>query len=150
MKTDKELVLSIFRKWGIQQSVNLQSDALNLTSDVIYLFKDFFPLFSFAKHNFNMLERNVGFICQTKAGRMAQLMTPYDSDIENEEPEELPNYWKIIHPVSANDAKPFIYIENNPYNQNDYCIGVDNNIYRSIVNNNFKEPTSYPIGWEMM
>ena len=105
------------------------------------------PRFAEAVKHTNMLNRAVGFVCKSSAGRVVKLLQPYDSDIYTAEPEELPAQWGFVWSKDPAHAKPFIAISTSPYMTGDCCIDGDI-VYRSLIDNNVYAPYAYPQGWE--
>ena len=104
------------------------------------------PDFQAAKKTMNMLQRPVGFVCKSTAGRVVKLLQVYDSDTYPGEPEELPAQWGFIWSKDPAHAKPFVALSTSPYMTGDCCIegGV---VYVSTIDNNVHAPSAYPQGW---
>ena len=66
------------------------------------------PDFQAAKKTMNMLQRPVGFVCKSTAGRVVKLLQVYDSDTYPGEPEELPAQWGFVWSKDPGHAKPFV------------------------------------------
>jgi hypothetical protein len=94
----------------------------------------------------NMLDRQVGFVCKSSAGRVVRLLQPYDSTVHTQEPEDLPGYWSFVWSTDPAKALPFLAIANSPYNTGD-CCSVDGVVYRSEVDNNTLTPSARIRGW---
>ena len=107
----------------------------------------FIPDFQAAKEKMNMLQRPVGFVCKSSAGRVVRLLQPYDSDLYTAEPEELPAQWGFVWSKDPAKAKPFVAISTSPYNQDECCTD-GGKVYRSKIDNNVWKPTEYPQGWQ--
>lgn len=104
------------------------------------------PDFQAAKKTMNMLNRPVGFVCKSSAGRVVKLLQVYDSDTYPGEPEELPAQWGFVWSKDPAHAKPFVALSTSPYMTGDCCIegGV---VYASTIDNNVHAPSAYPQGW---
>ena len=94
-----------------------------------------------------MLERPVGFVCKSTAGRVVRLIQNYDSDIYTQEPEELPAQWGFAWSTDPAKALPFVAMSTSPYNNGDCCTE-GSKVYRSTLDNNVWSPSAYPQGWE--
>lgn len=148
MKLDnKELVLKTLRQAGKQVAETLQTQATNMTSTELYAEADFIPAFQAAAAKKNMLERPVGFVCRSTAGRVVRLLQSYDSSIYQQEPEDLPAQWGFVWSQNPKDALPFIALATSPYSKGDCCID-NGTVYRSLMDNNVHAPSAYPAGWE--
>lgn len=95
----------------------------------------------------NMLNRPVGFVCKSTAGRVVKLLQKYDSTIYTAEPEELPAQWGFVWSNDPEKAKPFIALSTSPYMKGNCCTE-DGAVYRSTIDNNVWSPSAYPQGWE--
>lgn len=105
------------------------------------------PDFQAAKKVKNMLNRPVGFVCKSTAGRVVKLLQVYDSDTYPGEPEELPAQWAFVWSDDPANALPFVAISTSPYMKGNCCM--ENNIvYRSKIDNNVHAPSAWPEGWE--
>ena len=103
--------------------------------------------FQTAKARINMLERPVGFVCKSSAGRVVKLLQVYDSDIYPAEPEELPAQWGFVWSDDPAHAKPFVALSTSPYMKDNCCLW-EGKAKRSKVDNNVWSPADYPDGWE--
>ena len=95
----------------------------------------------------NMLERPVGFVCKSSAGRVVKLLQVYDSTIYTDEPENLPAQWGFVWSDDPTHALPFIALATSPYMKGNCCIENDM-VFRSLIDNNVHAPSAYPQGWE--
>lgn len=146
--TNREFVLETMRNFGANAAKNLQIEADNMNGTELYDKDIFIPSFQEAVKLKNMLERNIGFICKSTAGRVVRLLQTYDSDIYTQEPEELPAQWGFKWSTDPKKALPFIAISTSPYMKDDCCIE-NGEIYRSKIDNNVFSPANYPAGWEI-
>lgn len=144
--TNKEIVLQTMRKQGRASALALQERSSTMSGTELYAEDFYIPDFTAAKQVMNMLERPIGFVCKSSAGRVVKLLQPYDSDIFTAEPEELVAQWGFKWSTDPAKAKPFVAIATSPYMKDDCCTenGV---VYRSTIDNNVFSPEAYPAGW---
>lgn len=145
--TAKERVLQRERQRGYEAAKVVQSNADTMTGTELYAVDDRIPTFKAAVARMNMLDRSVGFVCKSSAGRVVRLLQVYDSDIYTQEPEELPAQWGFKWSTDPAKALPFVAISTSPYMLGD-CCSVDGVVYRSAMDNNVWSPVDYPSGWE--
>lgn len=145
--TNQEYVLDTMRRAGKSAAESLQTRASELTGTEIYAEEAFLPDFAAACAAKNMLEREVGFVCRSTAGRAVKLLQPYDSTTYTAEPEDLPAQWGCYWSTDPDKALPFVSISTSPYMTGDCCTD-DGVTYRSIIDNNVWKPSEYPQGWE--
>ena len=147
--TNKDYVIDAMRERGRKLALKVQEEASILTGTELNDKDDYIPLFTESIKVKNMLNRDVGFVCRSSAGRVVKLLQVYNSDIYTNEPEELPAQWGFVWSQNPEKAKPFIALSTSPYNKGDCCIDInDNYIYKSLIDNNVFSPTDYPAGWE--
>lgn len=132
---------------GTSDAIQLQITADTMTGTELYKDKRMIPLFGEAVKVKNMLQRPIGFVCKSTAGRIVRLVQPYNSDIFTAEPEDLPAQWGFQWSKNPEDALPFIALSTSPYNTDEVC-SVDEVIYKSTMDNNVWSPIDYPQGWE--
>lgn len=135
------------RQRGYEAAKAVQSNADSMTGTELYAVEDRIPSFTAAFAKMNMLDRPVGFICRSSAGRVVRLIQPYDSTVYTQEPEELPAQWGFKWSTDPEKALPFIALSTSPYMTGDCCT-VDGVVYRSVMDNNVWSPVDYPSGWE--
>lgn len=146
--TSKEKVLNRERQRGRAAAMEIQSKAHDMTGTELYAADDRIPRFASACEKLNMLERPVGFVCKSTAGRVVRLLQVYDSTIYTQEPEELPAQWGFVWSTDPAKALPFVAISTSPYNTGECC--TENGVaYRSIIDSNVWSPSEYPAGWEV-
>ena len=145
--TEKEFVLDTLRRAGKSAAVNLQAESPSMTGTELCAAEEYIPDFQAARTAKNMLERKIGFVCQSSAGRVVRLVQPYDSTIYTKEPEELPAQWGFAWSTDPAKALPFVAISTSPYNKGDCCTE-GGKVYRSTMGNNVWSPSAYPKGWE--
>lgn len=148
MMTNEQAKVIMFEE-GRRQALALQDRSYGMTNDELNMESNLIPAFQYAIITKNMLERPIGFVCQTSAGRLVKLLQPYDSDIFTQEPEELVAQWGFVWSTKPEFAKPFISLATSPYMKNDCCIENDI-VYRSLLDNNTWAPSDYPAGWEQV
>ena len=145
--TNKEFVLETMKRSGklAAQSVQTRSAEMNgteLNGEAMYI-----PDFIAACKKMNMLNRPVGFVCKSSAGRVVKLLQVYDSTIYTQEPEELPAQWGFVWSDDPAHAKPFVAISTSPYMKGNCCTEGDE-VFRSTIDNNVWAPSAYSQGWE--
>ncbi len=132
---------------GRRNALALQAQAPELDGTALYEREGDIPDFQAAKARMNMLERTIGFVCKSSAGRVVRLTQSYDSDIFQAEPEELEAQWGFVWSQDPGKALPFVALATSAYNKGDCCL--ENwKVYRSKVDGNVFSPSEYPEGWE--
>lgn len=147
--TSKERVLQRERQRGYEAAKVVQDNADMMTGTELYAVDDRIPSFKAAVARMNMLDRPVGFVCKSSAGRVVRLLQVYDSDIYTQEPEELPAQWGFKWSTDPAKSLPFVPMSTSPYMIGDCCTD-DGKTYRSTVDNNVWSPVDYPAGWEIV
>lgn len=147
--TSKERVLHRERQRGYEAAKVVQNNADTMTGTELYAVDDRIPSFKAAVARMNMVDRPVGFVCKSSAGRVVRLLQVYDSDIYTQEPEELPAQWGFKWSTDPAKALPFVAISTSPYMTGDCCTENDT-VYRSLIDNNVWEPSGYSAGWELV
>lgn len=145
--TSKEYVLETMRRQGYAGASDLQGRSGDMTGTELYAEEDYIPDFAAAKALKNMMERPVGFVCKSSAGRVVKLLQNYDSDVFTDEPEELPAQWGLKWSTDPGKALPFISSSTSPYMSGDCCTE-NGSVWRSKLDNNVWAPSTYPDGWE--
>lgn len=145
--TDKELLLDTLRRMGKAIAQNVQDNAGIMTGTELNAEGDYIPSFASACKNMNMLERPVGFVCKSTAGRVVKLLQVYDSETFPQEPEELSAQWGFVWSTDPAHALPFVATSTSPYMTGDCCME-EFIVYRSKVDNNVWKPSEYGEGWE--
>ena len=149
MMTNKELVLETLKRSGKLIAKSIQEKASEMTGTELNAETDYIPSFAAACAKMNMLERPVGFICRSSAGRVVKLLQKYDSYIYKEEPESLPAQWGFVWSDDPAHALPFVAISTSPYMIGN-CCSENGSVYRSKIDNNVHAPSAYPDGWELL
>lgn len=145
--TSKEYVLRTMKTYGTAAAKALQADAENMTGTDLNEEKGFIPAFSAAVQVMNMLERPVGFVCRSSAGRVVKLLQVYDSTIYTQEPEELPAQWGFVWSQDPAHALPFIALSTSPYATGDCCTH-EGHVWRSGQDGNVWAPGTTGVAWE--
>ena len=145
--TSKERVLQRERDRGRLAAQEVQGKSAEMTGTELYAVNDRIPSFKKAVEVMNMLNRPVGFVCVSSAGRVVKLLQNYDSNIYTQEPEELPAQYGFVWSDNPEDALPFISSATSPYMKGNCCIDEDV-VYRSKYDNNVHAPSAWPDGWE--
>lgn len=144
--TSKERVLKREYDRGRLAAQEVQEKAPAMTGTELNAVDDRIPRFAEAVKKKNMLDRPVGFVCKSTAGRVVKLLQPYDSTIYKQEPEELPAQWGFVWSQDPEKAQPFVAISTSPYMTGDCCTE-GGEPFRSTIDNNVWSPSSYPAGW---
>ena len=133
--TNKEFVLQTMRQNGRTAALDLQNRSSDMNGTQLNAESDYIPDFTSAKAVNNMLNRSVGFVCKSSAGRVVKLLQPYDSTIFTAEPEELPAQWGLVWSTDPAKALPFVAMSTSPYMIGDCCTENDKT-YKSKIDNN--------------
>lgn len=145
---NEDLILDTLRRQAKAEAAALQTRSADMTGTELYAEGEYIPDFRAACAKQNMLERPIGFVCRSSAGRVVKLTQPYDSTIFTQEPEELPAQWGFKWSTDPKDALPFVAISTSPYNTGE-CCSEDGVVHRSLMENNVHAPSAYPQGWEV-
>lgn len=146
--TSLDIVIEAMRRSGKLIAAELQNRSPDMTGTALNGEKDFLPEFKAAATKMNMLNRPVGFVCKSSAGRVVKLLQPYDSTIFTQEPEELPAQWGFVWSDDPDHALPFVAMSTSPYMKGNCCTD-EGKTYRSLMDNNVWRPSEYPAGWEV-
>lgn len=142
-----ELYLTAMREKGLADAADLQTRAAAMDGTAIYAEEEKLPDFAAAVKAKNMLERPVGFLCRSTAGRVVKLLQVYDSTVYTQEPEDLPAQWGFYWSKDPAKALPFVAMSTSPYMTGDCCAD-GGKTWRSTIDNNVWAPSAYPQGWE--
>ena len=142
-----ELYLTAMREKGLADAADLQTRAAAMDGTAIYAEEEKLPDFAAAVKAKNMLERPVGFLCRSTAGRVVKLLQVYDSTVYTQEPEDLPAQWGFYWSKDPAKALPFVAMSTSPYMTGDCCTE-GGKTWRSTIDNNVWAPSAYPQGWE--
>lgn len=146
MITPKQM-LDIMRRAGAEAAQTLQTDAPGMSGTELNRRAGDIPTFTAACKIKNMLNRPIGFVCQSSAGRVVKLIQPYDSSIYPGEPETLDAHWGFQWSTNPDHALPFVALATSPYMMADCCT-FDGKVWISQTDNNVFSPSEYPAGWE--
>ena len=147
--TDKEFVLETMKRSGKLAAQSIQTRSSEMTGTELNAESNYIPDFTAACKKMNMLNRSVGFVCKSSAGRVVKLLQKYDSAIYTQEPEELPAQWGFVWSDDPAHALPFVAISTSPYMKGNCCTEGDE-IFRSLIDNNVYAPSAYPQGWKQV
>lgn len=154
MSDSKDLVLETMRKYGLYNAQNLQTASDDMTGTAIIEQWDFIPAFSTAV---NVINRTAGYLVKTELGNVCKLLTPYDSDIYQGQPEEYPSLWGFKYSTDPDKAKPFLALSTSPYGLGECCLDwpdddpEDVQTYRSTFDGfNVWRPTDALEYWEVV
>lgn len=147
--TSKEFVLDTMKKYGKAAAEALQVRSADMSGTELNQEKGFVPDFLAAVAKMNMLERPIGFVCRSSAGRVVKLLQPYDSAVFTGEPEELPAQFGFVWSKDPKHALPFVAISTSPFMKGDCCTD-EGMVYRSKLDNNTWKPSDFPQGWEVV
>lgn len=141
-----ELYTSAMYAKGLADAADLQSRAPEMDGTALYAEEDKIPDFQAARQTKNMLQRPIGFVCQTSQGRMVKLNQPYDSDIFTQEPEELSAQWGWYWSKDPKKALPFIKLATSTYAVDECCTAIGH-VWASNIDNNNWSPETNPEFW---
>lgn len=144
---DRELILDTMRRSGKLIAADLQTRSADMTGTELNAEDDYIPSFAAAVAKLNMLDRPVGFVCKSSAGRVVKLLQTYDSTVYTQEPEELPAQWGFCWSTDPEKAKPFIALSTSPYNTGECCTH-NGHVWRSGQDGNVWEPGATGVKWE--
>ena len=89
----KQIYFDAMKEKGKLDATDLQTRSAGMTGTELYAEDGKIPSFAAAVARKNMLERKVGFVCRSTAGRVVKLLQNYDSTVYPQEPEDLPAQW---------------------------------------------------------
>ena len=137
--TNKEIVHETLKRSGKLIAQSIQAHSAEMTGTELNTEAIYIPDFKIACEKMNMLNRPIGFVCKSSAGRVVRLIQNYDSTIFTQEPEELSAQWGFVWSNDSAHAKPFIAISTSPYMKGNKVL-YNNMIYESLIDNNVWEP----------
>lgn len=147
--TNKDFVLETMKRSGKVAAQAVQNNSGTMSGTELNAETAYIPDFKAACKKMNMLQRSVGFVCKSSAGRVVKLLQNYDSNVYKQEPEELPAQWGFVWSNDPAHALPFIALATSPYMKGNCC--TENSIvYRSLIDNNVYAPSAYAQGWEIV
>ena len=148
--TNKEFVLETMKRSGKLTAQSVQTRSAEMTGTELNAEDMYIPDFKAAVAKMNMLNRPIGFVCKSTAGRVVKLLQNYDSTIYTQEPEELPAQFGFVWSKDPKKAKPFVALATSPYMKGDCCLNLIGEAVRSTMDNNVYSPEDYPSGWEVV
>lgn len=137
--TSKEFVLETMKRSGKLVAQSVQSRASEMTGTELNAESTYIPTYAAACKKMNMLDRPIGFVCKSSAGRVVKLLQPYDSTIYTQEPEDLAAQWGFVWSNDPAHAKPFVSISTSPYMKGNVALH-DGKVWESMADNNVFEP----------
>lgn len=143
----QQLYIDAMHAKGVADAKDLQERSASMNGTALYAEEEKIPDFKAAVNKMNMLERPVGFVCKSSAGRVVKLLQVYDSTVYTQEPEELPAQWGFKWSTDPSKALPFIALSTSPYSKGDCCTE-GGKTWRSKIDNNVHSPSDYPQGWQ--
>lgn len=144
---NKQLVTETLKRYGKLVAQTVQENAETLTGTELNAEDMFIPDFKTVVAKGNLLNKKVGLVCKTSAGRVVRLLQRYDSDVYKEEPEAYPALWGFVWSTDPAKAKPFIVISTAPYGVGECCTE-NGKIYKSKIEMNVFAPSVRPDDWE--
>ena len=135
----KQIYFDAMKEKGKLDATDLQTRSAGMTGTELYAEDGKIPSFAAAVARKNMLERKVGFVCRSTAGRVVKLLQNYDSTVYPQEPEDLPAQWGFQWSTDPKKALPFIALSTSPYAKDDCCTH-DGHVWRSGQDNNVWAP----------
>ena len=144
---NQQLYINAMYAKGVADATDLQTRSASMDGTALYSEGEKIPSFAAACAKMNMLERPVGFVCKSSAGRIVKLLQVYDSTVYAQEPEELPAQWGFKWSTDPSKALPFIALSTSPYSKGD-CCAEGGKTWRSKIDNNVHAPSAYPQGWQ--
>lgn len=144
---NKDFYLEAMKAQGLADATDLQTRETEMDGTALYSEKQKIPDFQAAKAAKNMLERSIGFVCRSTAGRVVKLLQVYDSNTYPAEPEELPAQWGFQWSKNPADALPFVEMATSPYNTGECCTD-DGKVWKSKIDTNTWQPSLFPEYWE--
>lgn len=144
----KEIYFEAMKDKGFFDATELQARSEAMTGTELYAEEEKISTFAGAVALKNMLERPVGFVCKSPAGRVVKLLQPYDSSVYTQEPEELPAQWGFKWSQDPAKARPFVAKSTSPYMTGDCCLNEAGLPKRSNIDNNVWSPDTNPEFWD--
>ena len=144
--------LEIIRNSGKKDAQEIQDKSSTMTGTELNASDDRIPRFRDAIKRKNMLDRKAGqqdgFVCLSTAGRVVRLIQNYNSDIYQEEPENLPAQYRFVWSTDPAKARPFIASSTSYYNTGDCCLNKAGEPRRSKIDANVFDLDTSPEFWE--
>lgn len=143
----KQIYLDAMKEKGKLDAADLQNRSAEMTGTELCSEDEKIPSFAAAVARKNMLERKVGFVCRSAAGRVVKLLQNYDSTIYPAEPEELPAQWRFQWSTDPKKALPFVSLATSPFATGDCCTH-DGHVWRSGQDGNTWAPGTIGVKWD--
>lgn len=142
----KTYVLDTFRNMGLAEATKFQQESPDLNGTAIIDREDYIPDFNPDVQYLNWTKG----ACVRDDNQVWQLIQPYDSHTYTDRPANIRAQWSLCHTKDSKKAKPYVEPlgQSGMYMKGECVIGRDGEIYRSKIDNNVWEPTSYPNGWD--
>ena len=144
--------LEIIRNSAKKDAQEIQDKSSTMTGTELNASDDRIPRYRDAIKRKNMLDRKAGqqdgFVCLSTAGRVVRLIQNYNSDIYQEEPENLPAQYRFVWSTAPAKARPFIASSTSYYNTGDCCLNKAGEPRRSKIDANVFDPDTSPEFWE--
>lgn len=141
-----EIYTEAMKDKGRADAADFQQRSADMSGTEMYAEGEKIPDFQAAKAVKNMLERPVGFVCKSTAGRVVKLLQVYNSDIYPQEPEELPAQWGFAWSTDPKKAREFVAISTSPYNAGECCTAAGH-VWRCKQANVVWSPETNPEFW---
>lgn len=148
MITSRDFVLETLKRSGKLTALSVQEKSADMSGTELNAESMYIPDFKSAVARMNMLDRKIGFVCKSSAGRVVKLLQNYDSSIYTTEPEELIAQWGFVWSNDPKHAKPFIALSTSPYMKGNCCLNGEGVPKRSKNDNNVWSPDTNPEFWE--
>lgn len=132
---------------GRADAADFQSRSAEMSGTEMYAEEEKIPDFLAAKALKNMLDRSVGFVCKSSAGRVVKLLQVYDSDTYPQEPEELAAQWGFVWSKDPRKALPFIQLSTSTYATGECCTAAGH-VWRSKQDGVNWSPETNPEFWD--
>lgn len=132
---------------GLADAADLQERSGSMDGTALYAEEEKIPDFQAAKAVMNMLQRPVGFVCKSTAGRVVKLLQVYDSNTYPQEPEELAAQWGFVWSKDPRKALPFIQLSTSTYATGECCTAAGH-VWRSKQDGVNWSPETNPEFWD--
>lgn len=132
---------------GLADAADLQERSASMDGTALYAEEEKIPDFAAAKAVMNMLQRQVGFVCRSSAGRVVKLLQVYDSNTYPQEPEELAAQWGFVWSKDPRKALPFIQLATSTYATGECCTAAGH-VWRSKQDGVNWSPETNPEFWD--
>lgn len=144
---DNTIYIDAMRDKGAADAADFQSRSAEMTGTEMYAEEEKIPDFLAAKALKNMLDRPVGFVCKSTAGRVVRLLQVYDSNTYSGEPETLPAQWGFVWSKDPRKALPFIQLSTSTYATGECCTAAGH-VWRSKQDGVNWSPETNPEFWD--